>query len=446
MFNRVIRFSCPKKNLFYKLLIITICSFLLAGCTINPFDTKDESNILSEGSSQIIWWGLFEDEENIQPLIDVYESENPDVEIVYTKKTKDNYLSEINTVLQDGNPNTTPDIFMIHNTTVGNYSEFISNAPASVISIDDYRSDFHDFVSEDFGYGAQVRGLPLWVDLLGVVYHRNLLLDTGDTVISYDWSSFLRQAENMTTLDEEEQIERGGFSAGTSSNVEFYFEVLNLLLLQARDTELTEEARAVPFMEEERDQIDEALVFYRSFEDKTWNDQFKLDTAAFIEGDLSSIIVPTWRILDILAFNEERNLQLDLGVSQVPQLNPETSMQVNFPTYWGFVVSKDSTQKTQAWELLKFLGEKDTQELYMQTQIDNGRPFAMISSRNDLVSNQTDNEYLAPYIESIPYTHSWYMINGHKLKEVYAGVIDGGTTLDDLLEVFEDIKDNQNVL
>lgn len=430
--------------MYKKLSVILLSLVLLTGCSANIFD-RNSSSVLQESTGTILWWGLFETSENIQPLIDKFKEDNPGVEVEYVQKDQVTYMEDLNAVLQDGNVNTTPDIFMLHNSWVGNYASFSSNAPAGIISIDDFKSDFHNFVSEDFGNGDQVRGIPMWVDMLGVVYHKNMFIDNGYTVVAKDWNDLKTQAETLAQTDDSSGLVKGGFSAGNSENVEFSFEVMNLLMLQARDTELNEEILAVPFSEAEQQQVSEAFQFYKSFDSNSWNSTFKLDTAAFIEGDLASIILPSWRIYDVIAFNSEKNLGYDIGVSELPQLNPDSENKVNLATYWGNTISTDSSKKDISWELLKYVSSQEGQELYMDTVVANGRPFAMISPRKDMLSKSEEDRYLANYVNSIPYTHSWYMLNGIKLEQSFSDALNSGDA-SDILTTFNNVKENENVL
>jgi ABC-type glycerol-3-phosphate transport system substrate-binding protein len=432
------------KNKF--LVGVLLFSLLLSGCLPQ---TEDDSNVLSGDTQKIIVWGLYEDEQIMKSLIDAFEDNNPDVDIEYTKWNKDEYFPRIVGVLQDGNPNTTPDIFMIHNTWVGNYSSYIANAPSSIFSYDDYSNEFHDFLMQDFGYDNTVRGVPLWVDMLGLVYHKPYLIESGNTTVATNWNDFMKQAVALTKTDEDGNITRAGFSAGQMENVEFSFEILNLLMLQSRNQPFTKDTLGIPYAENEVDSVKEAFVFYKSFgqgDNPTWNGSLKLDTALFIEGKLSSVILPTWRILDVLAYDKDRGLNLDLGTTQVPQLNPETLPPVTYPTYWGFVVAKDSTKVNRSWDFLRYLSTKQTQEKYMELQIASGRPFPMISPRKDLLNVYSEYPLLKSYIDSIPNAYSWYMINGTKLRQVYTDFLEGRGEIEDINNEFVDIEQNKNVI
>ena len=101
----------------------------------------------NNANTTLIWWGLFEDEGTLEPLIQKFETENPGVDVQYVQKDKETYISEVNSILQDGQPNSTPDIFMLHNSWLHNYFTYISPAPESIYS---FRIPVRDYSSEFF--------------------------------------------------------------------------------------------------------------------------------------------------------------------------------------------------------------------------------------------------------------------------------------------------------
>lgn len=98
-------------------VIFTIAACTGGGTTTNPTPTPNQQN---QGNVILIWWNMFEPEENVRPLIDAYEALHPNVDIQYDEKgTTDGvagYKDTLNTVLDDNDKLSTPDIFTIHNT------------------------------------------------------------------------------------------------------------------------------------------------------------------------------------------------------------------------------------------------------------------------------------------------------------------------------------------
>lgn len=447
-------------NKLKNIAVLFLAVILLSGCNIfnnnesKVINTIDTGNIQGDDASKVIVWGLFETGENLNPLFDNYEialkdSDNLQINVEYVQKNEETYINDLDTVLNDGNPNTSPDIYMIHSSWLGKYKDKISNIPTSIIEESYVTNNFHSFLGSDLIDEGQVVGVPLWIDMLALVYNRkHLLEDTGATTISNDWNQFQIQAKNMTKYDENDAIVRSGFSAGESSNVEFSFELLDSLFQQARTKPLTSETINLPYSEDEIDKAKEVLDWYKSFssgENRTWDKTFKLDTALFIEGKLSAIVLPSWRILDILNYKENYNLDLDFAVSQLPQLNPNSTDLVNYPSYWLYVVSSDSQNSLSSHKLLKFIVSDDGQNFYQNKVVENGRKFSLLSPIKSIAEKQANEfEYLKPYFDSTKNGLNWNMADGQKVKLEYEKLINGEITVESLLEAIKNLNSPPN--
>lgn len=454
-------FNLLYSNGLKKIVVLILAAICLAGCNslfsnknkgiINTIDNNTEGDTLGNDASKIIVWGLFESSSNLNPLFDRYESEmrnaNPSVElnIEYVQKNKDTYVSELDTALNDTNPNNSPDVYIIHSSWLHKYNSKISNIPSSIISTNDIKNDFHSFLKEGLIIDEQVKGVPLWVDLLGLVYNKtHLMNDAGSTSVSNDWNQFLIQARNMTKRDANGKVTRTGFAAGTVDNVEFSSELLDLLFLQARSKPIDVADLDIPYKESEISEIQSVVEWYRNFSvgnNRTWGVEQKLDTASFIEGKLSSVVLPSWRILDILNYKKQYNLDLDFGVAQLPQLNPNTQDPIYYPSYWIFVVSSDSQNTNNSYKLLEFITRESEQNFYIETVKANGREFAMLSPLKSVAQTQANgNEYLKPYFDSTANAINWNMPDGQLVKAEYEKLIKGETDLQALLNYINNLN------
>ncbi|MBP9759141.1 extracellular solute-binding protein [Candidatus Dojkabacteria bacterium] len=445
-------------NKLKNIVVLLIAVILLSGCNIfngnsngEVINTIDDGRIQGDDASKVIVWGLFETGENLNPLFDSYEvalkegDDNLQINIEYVQKDEDTYGDDLDSVLNDVDPNNSPDVFMIHSSWLNKYKSKISNVPKEIIPESDVVNDFHSFLANDLIQNGQVVGVPLWVDMLALVYNRTYLLeDSGSTAISNDWNQFLIQAQNMTKYDESNKIIRSGFSAGQSENVEFSFELLDSLFLQARTKPLTSQTLNLPFGEDEKDKAQEVLDWYKSFsngEKKTWDSSLKLDTALFIEGKLASIVLPSWRILDILQYKEEYDLDLDFAIAQLPQLNPSATDLVSYPSYWIYVVSSDSQNSLSSHKLLKFIVSDDGQNLYHDKVIENGREFSLLSPIKSIAETQAnESEYLKPYFEATKNGLRWSMSDGEEIRLEYEKLIKGESTIESLLEAIKNLN------
>ena len=398
------------------LLILGIVLFL-AGCTPGT-----EGNLTPTPAPQVvlIWWNLFEPEENVKLLIEAYQNAHPNVTIQYSQKDTttgiDNYKTELDEALGDNDPLTTPDIFSIHNTWTDKYAQYIATAPASVLTQNDL-DDFYQVVKDDFVHNNNIYALPLYLDTMAIIYNKDKLQNAGYTVPAELWSDFKVQAQALTTKNQSNLIDTAGFSANIPENSEFMFDMINLLFLQngVQMTDVTASRAIFSTQREAQDAID----FYQSLTkgtNPTWNKQFKKDIAMFLEKRLAMYAAPSWRLIDILNYNNTFNLGLNVGVAPVPQVAGDS---VHWATYWGQTVAKDSIHQDVAWDFIKFITQAEQLRLLNKTVKDNGRPIGIIYPRQSMASEISNDPYLGPYTLSAARAKSWNMKDGYAMKKTF---------------------------
>lgn len=429
------------KNSWIKnVLLITIVLVTLSACSSN--DNNNNNNNNNNDNVVLIWWNLFESQENVQPLIDAYEAAHTNVTIQYSQKGLidgvADYKNELDAVISDADPVNTPDIFTIHNTWTGRYKKFISPAPASVITTNDL-TDFYQVYRDDFVSGQNIYGLPLSMDALAVIYNKDQLINAGYSIPSDEWSEFQLQASNLASKNQAGNITTGGFSARIVSNTEFYFELINLLFLQNGVDMLDNEGNAIFASQSE---ASGALNFYNSFTqgtNKTWDADFKKDIAAFLEKDLAMYAAPSWRLINVLQYNTTYNLNIDVGVAPLPQLGG--SEPIYYATYWGQTVSKDSSDTQVAWDFLKFITQAEQQRLFSNTVKQNGRPIGTLFVRQSMASELANDPYLNPYIVSLKNAKSWQMGDGYRVKALFDNAFENNLTLEQIQSGVNSILD-----
>ncbi|MFQ5492735.1 MAG: ABC transporter substrate-binding protein [Candidatus Dojkabacteria bacterium] len=421
-----------------KAVLTVVVLFTLAACNggggtgeTTPTPTQQEDIVL-------IWWNMFEPKENVQPLIDAYESAHPNVTIQYDEKGVndgvDGYRSTLNTVLSDEDALSTPDIFIVHNSWVDKYKQFIRVASESDVARNNF-SDFYPIVENDFSDSSGIYGLPLYLDTLSIIYNKNKLIESGYTVPSDDWSEFQTQAKNLTKRSANNQIVSAGFSANIVKNTEFYFDLINLLFLQngVNMTDTTGED-AIFGTEPELTKAKDALTFYQDFlkgDKATWSDDLKIDIASFLEKKLAMFAAPSWRLINILDYNQKYNLGLDVGVVPMPQLGGDKT--VAWPTYWAQTVAKDSANPTAAWDFINFITQAEQLQLLDSTVQQNGRPFGILFPRKSMESQIIDSvqfkDTLGPYVQQFSKLGDWPMVDGFAVRQVFDDEFDKGSDL-----------------
>jgi len=413
------------------LILLPLLFFVLAltGCTQETPETTSETIRLQ-------WWGVFLSEDVVQPLIEEYQNANNGVEILYRDKWPGGestvatklYQEELERVLKNNDPTgggdeslAVPDIFMVQNTWAGKYEAYTRSAPSTVLTADTVKTAYYAAVAEDFAQGDVVRGLPLWMDSLAVIYNKKILATAAASAPPTNWADFKNLALTLTKKSNS-VITQAGFAAGTSTNVSFAPELLNLLLLQNGVDML--DGSGNPIFSIDSDSVT-ALDFYQSFAKSTgtWNDDLKNDSLAFLEGDVAMIVAPSWRLYDILKFNDIYDLGLEIGVAPIPQLSGQVST-YNWATYWGAMVALNRPNGDAAWKFVNWLSQPEQLRKIRDNQTKENEFSGILYPRIDMQGDLASDTWLKVYNASLPSAQSWYMVDGVAVRDVMMQLID----------------------
>lgn len=152
------------------IIVVALIILALTGKLTN--NTKTADNTI-----RITYWGLWEPESVMAPIIAKYETDHPGVKIDYTQKTFTQYESTLYTRLVQGatDDKPVPDIFRVHNTWLPKYQNYLSPMPTSVMSVSDYTKTFYPTVSNDFiGSDGKAYGMPLMIDGLALFLQQEI--------------------------------------------------------------------------------------------------------------------------------------------------------------------------------------------------------------------------------------------------------------------------------
>lgn len=411
---------------------------------VDPGDVEPDPGDEQPTSGTIKWWGTFLSEEDVAPIIENYEAENPGVTIEYTNQVIaqseiPSYQTKLLDNISDEESTTAPDIFMIDNGWSGLFEPNLAPAPDDVISASQLRNNFYDFVSTDFVTDEKVYGLPLWVDTYAFVYNKDMYEAENLVSPDADWQKFVDDQVPVLTKTSNNQITQAGFSAAIPKNSEFWFEALNMLMLQNKVAMVDNSGQAIFGNDVD---AQDALDFYSQFEDsnQSWDSSFNLDIATFLEGKLATYMAPTWRLNDVIRYNKLGNLGLDIGISAVPQLSSSAGSKANFASYWGNVVNENSAVSAQAWDFINYLTQAQQLETLNREMKNNGSTeVGILYPRKDMASQQSNDQYLGVYVSSLATAKSWPMKDELQVKEAFRAIFDGSADLSDVEEEVNNI-------
>jgi len=366
-------------------------------------------------SGDLTWWGLWEDENIVAPLISEYEAKNPKVKIKYVKQSPRDYRERLTSAFAKGQG---PDIFRFHNTWVPMFRNELDALPASVINPADFAKTFYPIVSSDLTLGTGIVGIPLGYDALALYINEDIFSKAGKTPPA-TWDDLRDLAKELTVKDDQGVIIQAGVALGRVENVDHWQEILALMMLQ----------NGVDLTNPTGKKGEDALIFFTIFSslDGVWDATLPPSTAAFAGGKLAMYFGPSWRAFEIAQANPNLKF-ITVPVPQLPKDSP-TQSDVTYATYWAEGVWARSSKKSQAWDFLKFLSQKESlQKLYQNAS--KIRQFGEPYSRVEMAGILEDHPILGSIIKQASGASSWYLASR---------TFDGPTGINSLLsKYFED--------
>lgn len=383
--------AAPKKanGMLKRILLLLILLVVILGLGFAAF------RILGRFMSRnqpvtLTYWGLWEDEGVLRPIIDEYKKSHPDTEIVYTKQSPRQYRERLQAALERGEG---PDIFRFHAAWVPMLKNVLAPAGSTGYISSEFSETFYPAATKDLVIGNKVYGVPLMIDGLGLYYNEDLFRAAGVTPPT-SWNSFLEAARTLTVKDQTGKIVTSGAALGTTSNVEHFSDIVALMMFQ-NGANLKN-----PISKEAQD----ALTFYRLFAEapnNVWDETLDNSIIAFASGRVAMIFAPSWQVFTI----KEANPELKFQIIPVPQL-PGT--QVAWASYWAEGVAVDSKNVDAAWEFLKFLSGKE-QLTILYTEQAKQRLFGEPYSRVDLAQTLINDPLVGAYIKQAPTAQSFFL-------------------------------------
>ena len=363
-----------------------------------------------EGPITLTYWGLWEDDNLIKPIIAEYQKQHPNIIVNYEKKSSLNYRTRVQTQIREG---VGPDVFRIHNSWLPMFESDLAVAPADIFTPSDYRNMFYPVAAESFVKGNQIYGAPMEIDGLALFYNEDMFSGIGGKPPK-NWQEFIDYATKMTVKDAT-GIKTAGAALGTAGNVDHWSDILGLLLLQQPGVDLG--SVATP-------QVAEILRFYTGFvidpKKKTWDVNLPKSTDMFAAGRLGFYFAPSWRAHELRVTNPN----LKFKVAPVPQLSGKQS---GWATFWGEVVSAKSKNLIEAWKFVKYLTSAEAEKMAYQEAAKIrlfGEPYSLVSLTGEIAQDPI----VGAFVTQGPIYKFWYLSSN---------TFDSGIN-DEMIKYFED--------
>jgi ABC-type glycerol-3-phosphate transport system substrate-binding protein len=358
------------------------------------------------------YWGLWEDENAINPIIADFEAKNPNIKINYKRKQKEGYRGLLaGRLAKSGSVEDVPDIFRIHNTWIPMFRNYLAPVPTETANRIGLDTDFFGVYETDLKESNQWLTIPLMYDGLVMFYNPDLLKKAGADVPK-DWWSLKKTAAKITEKDENGKIKVAGAALGLTDNVDHWSDIVGLMMKQngvnVKNIGTTEN----------QTKLKDVLSFYTLFKtsDKVWDETLPNSTQFFATGNLGFYFGPSWRVFDI----KKLNPNFTFGVAAMPQLpttasvsteevgaNPQLT-DIYWATYWTEGVNAKSENKEEAWKFLEYLSSTEVLEKMYQTNSQT-RAFGEIYPRRSLSEKVSSNPIVKPFVETANKATSWYL-------------------------------------
>lgn len=343
------------------------------------------------GPVTITMWGLWEPESVYQIVADDYKRQHPNVTVKYVKQSPINYRERaLSAIARSGGP----DVILLHNTWLPMFFTGLTEVPAEVMSLADFRTTFYPVATRDLVAGGKAYALPLEIDTLGLYVNQDIF-NSGGVSLPTTWEEFRTGANKLTVRDSGGRIKTAGVAMGAVSNVDHWQDILGLMMLQA-GVDLTNSSNSQTAAD--------TLSYYATFQsvDKVWDETLDTSTLAFAKGTLAMYFGPSWRYFDIKSINPNLNFK----VIPVPQLSGGKT--VNYASYWAAGVSKKSGNAKVAWDFLKFAtSEEELTKLYSaEAKL---REFGEPYPRVKMATLLSTDPAAGAFVLAAPTAQSWYL-------------------------------------
>lgn len=343
----------------------------------------------------LAWWGLWEDAATVQPIIDDFEKENPNIKIKYTKKDPEKYRDMVLTRIANG---TGPDIFSYHNTWVPGLTSVLAPLPQDVIRSEDFKKEYYPIMQKDLTRNGAIYGIPLGADSLALFVNADLLKAAGLSVPK-DWNEFTDAVKKMTVKDKNTQkIQTAGTALGTYANITHAPDIISMMFL--------EQGINLEKISLEKDNLNAALTFYTAFAngaDNVWDNSLDNSQLEFARGQVAMYFGFSWDIFTIEQLKTNKNFKYE--IYPVPGLVGGRSMTV--ASYWVEGVSSRSKNQKESMQFMHYLTQKNVlQKLY--TEASKTRLFGQLYPRVDMAVELKDNTLVYPFISQLDNAGSSY--------------------------------------
>lgn len=374
-----------------KLLVIFLFTIILSGCSLF---TGEEEELIT-----LKYWGIWDSPKVMNQIRQDYNQLKPHVDIVYEKKSPQQYRETIEAQISLGKG---PDIFQFHNTWTPMLTQELTPIPESVISSSTFKDEYYPIIFKNLRNAKkEFVGAPLGVDGLGLYWNEEIFQAAGIAKPPSTWQELAQTAAKLTVRDTAGNIRTAGIALGTASNVDHFSDILGLMILQNGGDLKT------PTGTNSADALDYYVQFAKG-NNNVWDESMPKSTVAFTGGSLAMYLAPSYRAAEV----KTENPLLKFKVAPVPQLQ---GGDISWGSYWAIGVSKaidDKRQLEAAMDFLKYLQSNETLiKLYSESAKTPGRFIGLPYPKKALAQNLAADPIVGAYVTDAPFMSTFPLVS-----------------------------------
>lgn len=411
-------------NRFKAIILISILGLTLTGCRKKPIAQVDTTPVT------LNYYKLYEEEENIRPLIMEFQKKYPNVTVNY--KNFNDYNTYMETILNEMSEGGGPDIFSVPNTWIAQNHKKLSPAPVNDFKAEDFENifvgfTFQDNILEDKEGNEYIYGAPLSTDVLGVIYNK----EHFETSIpqrgkpANNWQQLQTDNRILTFKDQSGDFIRTGIQLGNPEFTSFDSDIFYLKLLQ-NEVPFYKNNLQVGFQSSVKSS--NILSYITSFADsnsinystpvyKQANTPELKEIESFLRGKTSMIFGYNYTYQNL--FKQIQLLKRN-GIQTIDPSNiriqsmPQETISENkkaYASYFTEVVNHNSKNSNYSWRLIAEMIQPQNLRSYYEK---NFKP----SSRRDLLAEQLNNRVFADYVSQLGYAQTIKLTDEEKIDNI----------------------------
>lgn len=389
--------TAPKKtSIPTKLILIILGILLLVGGIIFAITkiissgSSSESSVAPKQTVTLNYWGLWESETVMKPVIAEFEKQNPTIKINYIFQSPKDYQDRVANEMSGNNP---PDIVRLHSMWLPIFASSLAIAPPNTVTASDISTNFPSIVSKLLTNKNIVYGVPMAADGL-VLYLNTTMFQQKSLTYPETWNDVLDDALALKQTDSiTGKLSRAGIALGSITNVDHWPDILSLMLLQS----------GVPL---DNPVGSDASITYNFFLDfirkhHVWDETMPSSTVAFANEKVAMILAPLWRAPEIKQINPSL-AWITLPVPQLPESTP-----VSWASIWFEAVPQNSKHTKEAWQFLSYLSSASAQQLLFESAAQQ-REYPQSPLHNSLQTQVQQNAFVASFYNSLATARTYY--------------------------------------